>query len=655
MGLWQFVIAEGMTWRDDATEEVRQFLNEVTLSDLEQPKTWKLLRTLVRIQPEWDILPVRAPYSDEPQATISDEPQATISDEPQATIGANHLKTDAPLWLTLADCIASKLLHGITPKIIEALVFEPGKRQAGLRPVPIGGNPDCVVDPVRHDFYKRLVETRNEVKARRDRASGDRREALDTEQNAIKIAANATSYGIFVEINVKERAKRCDITVHNSTGPSYVVETVKAEEPGRCFHPVLAALITGAARLMLAITERLVSEHGLQWTFCDTDSIAIARPDGLPESEFYSKVDSIVGWFSKLNPYDFGGSILKIEDVNFSLTDAKTPEPLYCWAVSAKRYALFNKDADGRPVLRKASAHGLGHLQAPYDKNDPAPGIPQPAVPLDKLKIELWQHDLWWKIVSAALAGTPTQVDLSYHPALIHPAVSRYAATTPKQLRWFSVYNENRADDEQVKPFGFLYALYADPLAGGDEEILGDAGDTTPRRAKADCKPVAPYDKDLSKAIAHCRDRETGLPVAASCLKSFKQVIVAYHLHPESKFENGDYLDGGLTERRYVYATAIRNIGKEANEWEPQYYTGYDEDEEIDYGLAPESMRQSLRALRSEIEAFGQRKLARESGISRRTISKIMHGAKPGSKVAMKLRRTLDSGPSVNPGEHRPR
>src|SRR6516164_5500032 len=93
MGLWQFVIAEGMTRRDDATEEVRQFLNEVTLSDLEQPKTWKLLRTLVRIQPEWDILPVRAPYSDEPQATISDEPQATISDEPQATIGANHLKT----------------------------------------------------------------------------------------------------------------------------------------------------------------------------------------------------------------------------------------------------------------------------------------------------------------------------------------------------------------------------------------------------------------------------------------------------------------------------------------------------------------------------------------------------------------------------------
>jgi hypothetical protein len=236
MGLWQFVIAQGMTWRD-GTEEVRRFLSEVSLSDLQRLETWKLLRTLVRVQPEWDIFPVRAPYSDEPQATI----------------GANHLKTDGPLWFTLADCVASKLLSGVTPKIIEALVFEAGKRQAGLRPVAIGGNSDCLVDPVRHDFYRRLVETRNEVKARRDRASGAKREALDTEQNAIKIAANATSYGIFVEINVKERAKRGEIKVHNSTGPSYVVETVKVEEPGRYFHPLLATLITGAARLMLAI------------------------------------------------------------------------------------------------------------------------------------------------------------------------------------------------------------------------------------------------------------------------------------------------------------------------------------------------------------------------------------------------------------------
>ena len=57
------------------------------------------------------------------------------------------------------------------------------------------------------DFFKRLIELRQAVKRRRDAASGAEKDALDAEQNALKIAANATSYGVFVEINVKERAK----------------------------------------------------------------------------------------------------------------------------------------------------------------------------------------------------------------------------------------------------------------------------------------------------------------------------------------------------------------------------------------------------------------------------------------------------------------
>ena len=40
--------------------------------------------------------------------------------------------------------------------------------------------------------------------------------------------------------------------------------------------PLLGVLITGAARLMLAITERLVLDEGLDWAFCDTDSMALA-------------------------------------------------------------------------------------------------------------------------------------------------------------------------------------------------------------------------------------------------------------------------------------------------------------------------------------------------------------------------------------------
>src|SRR5262249_7788236 len=40
MGLWRFVIAEGMTWRD-TTNETAAFLNRVTLDDLRHQDTWR--------------------------------------------------------------------------------------------------------------------------------------------------------------------------------------------------------------------------------------------------------------------------------------------------------------------------------------------------------------------------------------------------------------------------------------------------------------------------------------------------------------------------------------------------------------------------------------------------------------------------------------
>jgi hypothetical protein len=106
MGLWRYVIARGMTWRD-GTKQVKQFLEKATLDDLQKRETWWQLNALVLIQPDWDILPIRAPYSDDGQATI----------------GANYLKSDQPLWVTLADCIASKLLKGTVPKVVEALIL----------------------------------------------------------------------------------------------------------------------------------------------------------------------------------------------------------------------------------------------------------------------------------------------------------------------------------------------------------------------------------------------------------------------------------------------------------------------------------------------------------------------------------------------------
>jgi hypothetical protein len=119
------------------------------------------------------------------------------------------------------------------------------------------------------------------------------------------------------------------------------------------------------------------------------------------------------------------------------------------------------------------------------------------------------------------------------------------------------------------------------------------------------CKPVAPCDKDLAKGVKPAFDRETGLSVPVSALKSYREVIAGYHLHPESKFLNSEPFDRGTTQRRYVRAIAFQNIGKEANEWEEQFYQGYDEEEQVDYGLGPKSRKDFLEALKAGIELTG--------------------------------------------------
>jgi hypothetical protein len=149
-----------------------------------------------------------------------------------------------------------------------------------------------------------------------------------------------------------------------------------AEAPGEYAFPPLAACVTGAARLMLAMLERSVTDAGGSYAYCDTDSMAIiATRTGGPISEqgvsalSWTQVDAIVERFTALNPYSpalVPGSILEPEEWNLH-PNSKTPLQLYCYAVSAKRYALYNLDANGRPILRKFSEHGLGHLRNPID------------------------------------------------------------------------------------------------------------------------------------------------------------------------------------------------------------------------------------------------------------------------------------------------
>jgi hypothetical protein len=249
--------------------------------------------------------------------------------------------------------------------------------------------------------------------------------------------------------------------------------------------------------------------------------------------------------------------------------DSNDFELLYCFAISAKRYALFNLDADGEPILRKASAHGLGHLIDPYDEADAPPELPAPRVPLSQIGVKRWQHDLWLKIIQAALNGIPDQVVLDWHPALLSPAASRYTASSPQLLAWMNPWNDGKPYEQQIRPFGFLLSFMAKTGVFMPPRCLEESTVDTPKRGRprktGGCKPIAPYDSDPVRALPNVFYRVTGESIGPEQLKTYAEALAQYHLSCEDKFANGQFVDRGRTERRHVVATGFEWIGKEAN------------------------------------------------------------------------------------------
>lgn len=617
MRLWPFVIADGMSHRD-STVETSAWLASATPADLQKSENWLRLTTLVQIQPDGDVLPVRARY-DPPAMAKGNSARST-------TIGLNHLCFDGLLWFTLADCLASKFLSGKSPEVVRAVTFDAGEPQAGLKPVRIAGKHGPAIEPYTDDAYCHLIDHRSRIKQRMDAATGAERDRLDVEQYALKILANSTSYGIFIEVNVEDLDKKEWRDCHFGGDKPFLIGAAVSEKPGSYFHPLLGTLITGAARLILALTERAAADLGLDWAYCDTDSMFIAKPESMEEIEFVDRAKAVCDWFVQLNPYEHKGPLLKIEEANFAI-GTRDIAPLYCLAISSKRYALFNLDDKGVPIIRKASAHGLGHLLDPYAEGEAPSAIPAPSARLSEIGVRRWQYDLWFQIILAAYTDKPAVVQLDYHPSLRNPAVSRYAATTPPLLSWLKGYNASRTYGERVKPFGFMCAFQAK-----NAKIRPI---TRTRAGSAPLRPIAPYFSDTSEAADNCFDRETGTPIGRELLKSYEDALRTYHLSPESKFENADWHDVGVTRRRHAQAIAVRYIGKEANKWEEKTVLGVDDELSVEYGVGPEAEGRLAEVIASAIGS--DRSLAEEAGISRTTLRKVGTGAKVRSTTLTKV------------------
>ena len=296
-------------------------------------------------------------------------------------------------------------------KILKTLALYPIRRQH-TEIIELFGQKHYTVDLAYDDFFNTMIDMRIEAQNEfDDPLTPDDRKASESFQNGLKIAANGTSYGVPNEFIVDDHLAEVPTTVYfggmsakvkaraHSVGMDgdELISDYKAEKAGRYYAP-FGVLIPAAGRLLLGIAERLAADRGLTYAFCDTDSMAFCDYFKKYSREgFREKVQEITNWLQPLNPYKNDVRLFGFEKVNFKLKDHVSGEivkgehePLYCLAVSAKRYCLFNLDKDGLPIIRKASGHGLGdvmlptgykarfeHLAAPVEKGvdwDVAPG-----------------------------------------------------------------------------------------------------------------------------------------------------------------------------------------------------------------------------------------------------------------------------------------
>ena len=429
-------------------DQVREFLENTTLDDLQKRSTWAnpLMKSLVLIAPrEGDILPTRAGYDDESNSL---------------NIGINEFIGGPSIWWTMADALASKLLSNQTPRVLDAITVYPSG-EVETNEIDLLGEKFSLKDG---DFFTQIINRRTTIQKKRDDliAINSARQAPATErstlhQNAVegsydaeikqltasekafKLLANAAAYGILVELNVDERTgdyrrkpiagdesdddydddfeedaerefmagtnKGFEVDLYDGGPTRREWKVSKFEKPGTYFAPHIGTHITAGGRLLLAVCERLASDRDIGYVFCDTDSMAFARPENMGRDEFNNRVDEIVEWFAPLYQYtpvkddDEGKllSILNYEDANKHYDKRQErQEPLYCIAVSAKRYVLYNpadfeggiKNAtpfelehlnrfiadclDGEtpkfyPLFRKVSAHGTGFISQPAD------------------------------------------------------------------------------------------------------------------------------------------------------------------------------------------------------------------------------------------------------------------------------------------------
>jgi hypothetical protein len=338
--------------------------------------------------------------------------------------------------------------------------------------------------------------------------------------------------------------------------------------------------------------------------------------DGTPaiDALSYSEVNEIRARFNSLNPYNKTAvrDLLKLED------------PGMCYAISAKRYAVYRRDEAGNIEILKRSEHGLGAYLDPLTPSQDR---------RDNHGNRIWIDETWRWILAAhdnPDAPLPTWAD--------RPAVSRITISSTALWRPFARYNRGRSWAEQIKPFNFLMVATIDPFGyppGVDQakfRLVAPYNDNPDTWANLDWRNTYDHDGPSYRLTTQwTAEAEPDLVV----VKSYADVLREYRVHPEYQFNGPDgepcrRNTRGLLQRRPIrLAGLVRLIGKEANNIEEVQAGLYAQPDEIIteyHDPADDHFHQQVIPL---LDHLSGRELARHVGADRRTIDRVRGGQMP--------------------------
>jgi hypothetical protein len=307
----------------------------------------------------------------------------------------------------------------------------------------------------------------------------------------------------------------------------------------------------------------------------------------------HSTVLKIARRFRALNPYSFGGDLLKVEDENYEGGDPKTGSlrTVHGYAISSKRYALM----EGSNII-EVKGHGLGYLMSPASIDEP-----------DWMKTA-WQYILRLDGISCD-GSDPAWLD--------YPAMMKIPVSSPAVLGRLKGF---------CKPFDFALApiLRSDKL-DPDERSEKPILITRFNKHSEEWLDATYYNVRTGKK---CRitvgDRTNG----RIAVKTYREILHQYLYHPESKFAGPDGRPcdpwtRGVLQRRHIVAADFKYCGKKIKRKLEQGPVNHETDFKVKVysngrvTADPETL--------SALDDFSEREINEETGLSRRIVRRIRH------------------------------